>query len=111
MRAEVPADAQPRDIDRGLYQPSADDIRIVFELAPEGRWVADYYPCESTEELGDGRLRAVLRTADPRWVRRLALRLGDRGRLVAPADLAAEVRERAASALSRYGGSGTDVAW
>jgi predicted DNA-binding transcriptional regulator YafY len=101
--AEVPANAQPKDIDQGLYQPAPDDVRVVFELAPEGRWVAEYYPCESVRELGDGRLRAVLRTADPRWVRRLALRLGDRGRLVEPAAIAAEVREQAAAALAQYG--------
>jgi len=36
-----------------------------------GRWVAEYYPCEHVEELGDGRLRVGLRTPDTRWVRRL----------------------------------------
>ena len=101
--AEVPAGAEPKDIDQALYQPAPDDLRVVFELAPEGRWVADYYPCESVEELGDGRVRVVLRTADPRWVRRLALRLGDRGRLVEPAGLAIEVRQQAAAALAQYG--------
>jgi proteasome accessory factor C len=103
-RAEVPADAEPRDIDHGLYQPAPGDMRIELELAPEGRWVADYYPCETVEELGDGRLRAVLRTPDPRWVLRLALRLGERGRLVAPAGLADEVREQAAAAIALYTG-------
>jgi len=103
VRAEIPAGAQPRDIDLGLYQPSPDDLRIEFELGPDGRWVADYYPCESVQELGDGRLRAVLRTPDARWVRRLALRLGDRGRLVAPVDLVEEVRQQAAAALALYG--------
>jgi proteasome accessory factor C len=101
--AEVPADAEPKDIDQGLYQPGPDDLRVVFELAPDGRWVADYYPCEEVAEIGDGRLRVVLRTADPRWVRRLALRLGDRGRLVEPADLVSEVRGQAAAALAHYG--------
>jgi proteasome accessory factor C len=103
VRAEVPAGAQPRDLDHGLYQPSPGDLRIVFDLAPAGRWVADYYPCESVEERGEGRLRVVLRTADPMWVRRLALRLGDQGRLAQPAWLAAQVREQAATALARYG--------
>ncbi len=101
--AEVPAGAEPKDIDQALYQPAPDDLRVAFELAPEGRWVADYYPCESVEELGDGRVRVVLRTADPRWVRRLALRLGDRGRLVEQAGLAIEVRQQAAEALAQYG--------
>jgi proteasome accessory factor C len=101
--AEVPAGAQPKDIDQGLYQPGPDDLRVVLELAPAGRWVADYYPCEEVEEIGDGRLRVVLRTADPRWVRRLALRLGDRGHVVEPADLVSEVREQASAALAHYG--------
>jgi predicted DNA-binding transcriptional regulator YafY len=100
--AEVPASAEPKDIDQNLYQPAGDDMRVVFELSPDGRWVADYYPCESVEELGDGRLRAVLRTADPRWVSRLALRLGERGRLVEPASLADDVRALAVSALAQY---------
>jgi proteasome accessory factor C len=101
--AEVPAGAEPKDIDQGLYQPGPDDLRIVLELAPDGRWVADYYPCEEVTEIGDGRLRVVLRTADPRWVRRLALRLGDRGRLIEPAGLVSEVRTQAAAALAHYG--------
>jgi proteasome accessory factor C len=66
--------------------------------------VADYYPCESVQELGDGRLRAELRTADPRWVRRLALRLGERGSIVAPGQLAEQVRAEAAAALALYEG-------
>jgi proteasome accessory factor C len=36
-------------------------------------------------------------------VRRLALRLGEDGRIVAPAGLAAEVRADAAAALAHYG--------
>ncbi|HKB30848.1 MAG TPA: WYL domain-containing protein [Streptosporangiaceae bacterium] len=101
--AEIPAGAEPKDLDQGLYQPGPDDLRVVLELAPEGRWVADYYPCDGVQEIGDGRLRVVLRTADARWVRRLALKLGDRGHLVEPAGLAAAVREQAAAALAQYG--------
>jgi proteasome accessory factor C len=104
VAAEVPPGAEPRDIDHGLYRPGPDDMRIVLDLAPGGRWVADYYPCESVQELGDGRLRAELRTADPRWVRRLALRLGERGTIVAPGQLAEQVRAEAAAALALYEG-------
>ncbi len=76
---------------------------MTLELTPRGRWVADYYPCESVEEMGEGRLRVVLRTPDARWVRGLALRLGDQGRVVAPESVAAGVRDDAARALARYG--------
>ncbi|WP_373861724.1 helix-turn-helix transcriptional regulator [Actinomadura hibisca] len=100
--AEVPAGAEPIDVDAGLFRPSEHDVRVSFELTPQGRWVADHYPCESVEELGEGRLRIVLRTPDTRWVRGLALRLGDQGRITAPADLAEGVRADAARALARY---------
>ena len=74
--AEVPAEAEPKDVDQGLYRPAPEDLQVEIELAPLGRWVAEYYPCEAATELGDGRLRVKLRTPDSRWVRRLALRLG-----------------------------------
>ena len=100
--AEVPAGAEPKDVDQGLFSPSAEDLNVVIELAPLGRWVAEYYPCDALEELGDGRLRVTLRTPDPGWVRRLALRLGEHGRIVAPGSLAAQVREDASAALAQY---------
>ena len=102
VAAEVPADAEPVDVDRGLFRPSAEDLNVVIDLAPLGRWVAEYYPCDTVEELGDGRLRVTLRTPDPGWVRRLALRLGENGRIVAPADLSVRVREDASAALAQY---------
>ncbi len=100
--ASVPAEAEPKDVDQGLYRPAPEDLQVEIELAPLGRWVAEYYPCEATEELGDGRLRVKLRTSDGRLVRGLALRLGENGRVVAPADLAAQVREDAGAALAQY---------
>jgi proteasome accessory factor C len=101
--ASVPPEAEPRDVDLGLFRPSADDVQVVLELSADGRWVAEYYPCESVAELGDGRLRVELRTPDTRWARRLALRLGADGRVLAPPELADQVRADAAAALAQYG--------
>jgi len=100
--ASVPAQARPRDVDQGLFRPSDDDVRVELELSVAGRWVAEYYPCERVDELGDGRLRIELRTPDTRLVRRLALRLGEDGRVISPADLAAQIREDATAALAQY---------
>ena len=100
--AEVPESAEPVDVDAGLFRPSESDERVELELAAAARWVAEYYPCESVAELGEGRLRVLLRTPDTRWVRRLALRLGEDARVVSPAALAAEVRAAAAAALGLY---------
>ncbi len=100
--AEVPAEAKPVDVDQGLFRPSADDMNVVIDLSATGRWVAEYYPCENVTELGDGRLRVSLRTPDTQWVRRLALRLGEEGRVVSPPELAARIRDDALSALAQY---------
>jgi proteasome accessory factor C len=100
--ASVPEAAEPVDVDAGLFRPSEADVIVELELAAPARWVAEYYPCESVTELGEGRLRAVLRTPDTRWVRRLALRLGEDARVVSPAALAEAVRADAAAALALY---------
>ena len=100
--AAPPAEAVGVDVDEGLFRPSPDDVPVVLELSAAGRWVAEYYPCESTSDLPDGRLRVVLRTPDTGWVRRLALRLGEDGRVISPPVLAADVREAAAAALTNY---------
>jgi proteasome accessory factor C len=102
VAAEIPQDAQPVDLDQGLYRPAPDDLRVVLELSAAGRWVAEYYPCEEVTEIGDGRLRVALRTPDRQWVRRLALGLGEDGRIIEPEVLAAEVRAAAAAALGQY---------
>jgi proteasome accessory factor C len=102
VAAEVPPDAEPKDVDQGLFRPSPEDLHVVIELGPHGRWVAEYYPCEEVTELGDGRLRVELRTPDSRWVRRLALRLGENGRIIAPVSLDEQVRADAAAALGQY---------
>jgi proteasome accessory factor C len=102
VAAEVPAGAESVDVDGGLFRPSPEDVRVEFELGSAGRWVAEYYPCEHVEELADGRLRVRLRTPDTQWVRRLALRLGEDGRLTAPAALARQVASDAEAALDHY---------
>ena len=82
--ASPPAEADTSTSARACSEPSEDDMRVELELSGPGRWVAEYYPCESVSELGDGRLRVVLRTPDTGWVWRLALRLGEDGRVVSP---------------------------
>ncbi len=99
---DVPASAEQRDVDRGLFRPSPQDVSVVLELGPAARWVADYYPGEEVTELPAGWLRVQLRTPDTRWVRRLALRLGEEGRLVAPPELAEQVLADATAALANY---------
>ena len=100
--AAPPPDLPSRDLSQGLFQPGEDDTVVTLALEPGAAWVADYYPCDSVEDLGDGRQVVTLRTQGTAWVRRLALSLGDRGRVLAPAELADQVRADAQRALAAY---------
>jgi proteasome accessory factor C len=102
VAAEVPPEAEPVDVDQGLFRPSPADVQVELEVSTAGRWVAEYYPCEEVTELGDGRLRVSLRTPDTQWVRRLALRLGGDGKIVSPPEVAEQVRRDAQDALAQY---------
>jgi proteasome accessory factor C len=102
LPAEPPPEAEPRDLSQGLFQPSPGDQLVAIALQPGAHWVADYQPCESVEDLGDGTLVARVRTPDTAWVRRLALRLGDQGRVLTPAALVEQVRADARAALAAY---------
>jgi predicted DNA-binding transcriptional regulator YafY len=100
--AAPPPEATPVDVGQGLFRPSPDDVLVELELSARGRWVAEDYPCESVCDLSDGRVRVALRTPDTRWVRRLALRLGEDGRVISPPELVAEIRDVATAALANY---------
>jgi proteasome accessory factor C len=102
---ETPSDPPPlelRDLSEGLVHPSSEDPQVVLEVAPGGRWVAEYYPHESAQELPDGGLRIVLHTPDPSSLVRLVLRLGADARVVSPASLAEQAHRAAGAALARY---------
>ena len=71
----------------------------MLHLERHARWVADYYPVESVEELGDGRLEARLRVGDPRWLVRLALRVAPGLTVVEPRELREEVARTARATL------------
>ncbi len=37
-----------------VFSPSTEDPRVVIELAPEARWVAEQYPTEGSRRAGGG---------------------------------------------------------
>jgi proteasome accessory factor C len=85
----------------GVFEPREDDPRVVLELSPRARWVAEQYPVEAVEELDGGRLRVTLVVAETAWLERLLLRLGRDGGAVSGADGVA--RAAATRILARYG--------
>jgi proteasome accessory factor C len=102
LPAEPPPTATERDLSLGLFQPAPDDVLVVLTLGPGAHWVADYYPCESVEDLGDGTIVARLRTPETSWIVRLALGLGASARVIEPPELAGQVRSAARDALAAY---------
>ncbi|MFG2074870.1 proteasome accessory factor C [Nonomuraea maritima] len=100
--ADPPEGAEPIDVAQGVFRPSPTDELVELELTAAGRWVAEHYPCEEVAELGEGRLRVTLRARDEDWILRLALRLGDTGRVVSPPAMAEAVRREAERALALY---------
>jgi proteasome accessory factor C len=98
-----PADAQLRDLDAGAFTPRPDDTLVTLRLQPGATWVSDYYPTESVDTEADGSQTVTLRTADTLWLRRLLWRLGGRGTVVSPPEVAQAVSEGAQAALAAYG--------
>ena len=99
---EVPEAAVTQALEAELFRPLPDAVPVTIEVTAAGRWVAEDYPYGERTELPGGGLRLTLSAPDPRWVRQLALRLGEQGRVVAPAGLAADVTAEASRALANY---------
>ncbi len=64
------------------YRAGAGDPRVVLELEPEARWVAQSFPVDEVVDLGGGRLRVTMPAAAPAWLARVLLRLGPHARPV-----------------------------
>ncbi len=99
-----PSQATPRDLAAGTFQPGPGTEAVTLRLAPGAAWVADYYPVDAVVQGEGAALEVTLRTADTAWLRRLLLRLGGQGAILAPAALAAEVGQAARAALAAYSG-------
>jgi proteasome accessory factor C len=99
---EQHADAEPLDLDGGMFGSSADAPVATLTLGPEGRWVVEYVPVESVNELSGGGVEVTLRIHSRDWLVRLLSRLGGAVREVEPADLRDDVRDRAKRALENY---------
>lgn len=96
------SDLPTRDLGEGLFSPSPNDLLVTVLLAPDARWVAEYYPMESVEEAEGNALRVRMRVGDPEWLIRLLLRIGHAAQVEEPADVAHVVRAAAQLALRQY---------
>lgn len=90
------------DLTDRLFQPSPDTPLVTLLLEPEARWVAEYYPVESTTEQPEGRLEITLHVADQRWLTRLLLRLTPHATVLGPDDARRAYTAAAQDALRLY---------
>ncbi|MEO8293365.1 MAG: WYL domain-containing protein [Actinomycetota bacterium] len=91
---------------RPLYTPTTEDVPVRLALAPEARWIAEYYETADEVERDDGDLEVTLPTARLGWVAGLLLRVGPDARVLQPRELADRVRDLAARTRGLYAGDG-----
>jgi proteasome accessory factor C len=93
---------EPRDLSAGLFTAGDDAEQVTLRLAPQARWVPEYYPVEDVRELGGDELEVDLLVADPRWLQRLLLRLAPAARVVRPPERAEEFTATVRRTLRLY---------
>lgn len=92
------------------YRPSAGDLRVVLELAPEAAWVIGRYPVEDVGPAGSrakaaaGWQRVTLAAPSGAFFERLLVRLGPSATVVKPRRLETVRRDRARQVLALYTG-------
>ena len=92
----------PRSLAEGLFAPGEDLLTVTLRLAPEARWVTEYYPTQDVRHQPDGSVEVELLVADLRWLRRLLLRLAPYAAVLGPAAVADDLRDAAGAALRLY---------
>jgi proteasome accessory factor C len=99
--AMPPPHARPTDYSAGLFRAQPDQRLAVLTLAPDARWVAEYYPVDELIEGEGGSATVRMRYAEIGWMVRLVLGLGADVVVREPAELAAAVTQRALEAIRR----------
>lgn len=92
------------DVPETMFHPDRQVPPVTLLLAPQGRWVAEYYPMAEVAEVEDspGWLRVRMHAASDDWLVRLVLSLGGDARIEDRPDLAAAVADRSDAALAAY---------
>jgi proteasome accessory factor C len=103
---DEPAAPPPRvrlhDVSAGVFQPGPELPLVTLRVGRGGRWITEYYPCEEVREDDGDEWLVRLRVTDLDWARRFVLGLGPDATVVAPLELAAQVRAQATAALEAY---------
>lgn len=94
----------PAQLPAPRWAPHEDDLEVVLELAPGGRWVAEALTPESIKERAGGATVVTVRTDAPRWVETLVLQAAGAATIASPAANREALAHRVDAALARYSG-------
>ena len=75
---------------------------VTVLLAPQARWVVEYYPVEEVRPQPSGKLEVDLLVADARWLERFLLRLAPHASVVSPREFTESFLAQAREALNLY---------
>lgn len=100
--AAPPPGVMGNDLSGGVFQPDPQAELVTLKVSRGGRWITEYYPCESVVEVPGDEWLVSLRVNDMDWARRFVLGLGPQVQVVAPDHLAEGVRQSALAALANY---------
>jgi proteasome accessory factor C len=100
--AALPPRLRLHDLTDGVFRPTPDLPLVTLRVGRGGRWITEYYPCESITDTDGGDWLVSLRVTDLSWGRRLVLGLGPEVTVLSPPELVEEVRTHAAAALDGY---------
>lgn len=91
----------PEDEPDELFASGQARIATV-RLAPQARWVTEYYRHRDVRELTDGGAEVDLEVGDERWLTRLMLRVAPYAQVIAPMEWNEDFRSEARRAVSAY---------
>jgi proteasome accessory factor C len=111
LDSAIPAPRAPRELTDRVFGLTPETASLVtLRLAPEARWVPEYYPVERIRERPKGALEIDLLVGDEQWLERLLLRLAPSAEVVAPLALANRFVESTRATLNLYEGSTVETA-
>ncbi len=101
--------ARARDLTGGWFS-DAETTTVTLRLAPQARWVIEYYQVTDQRPGPDGTVDVDLEVASEQWAQSLLFRLAPHATLLAPAHYATSFSAAARATLSLYGADGVDSA-
>lgn len=102
---DSPVERRPDDdesLSVNLFSAGDEALVVTLNLAPQARWVPEYYPVEDVRHLPDGHLEVDLKVLDVAWLRQLVLRLAPHATVLAPEAVVADVRAAVDAALTLH---------